>query len=149
MLERIVEIIVYVISEMKGFNSISDIDIEELHSRGYTDIEITVALSWLSEKLNQDKPEFKLQSEKSFRILHNAEKDLFTPESWGELMQYHSFGLIDNDTIEKIIEKALLFGRRKIDSKQLKSIIANILFYGNNSQSQPNHIILSNNDLIN
>ncbi len=149
MLERIVEIIVYVISEMKDSNSIADIDIEELHSRGYTDLEITVALSWLSEKFIQEKSDIRPQNEKSFRILHSAEIDLFTTESWGELMQYHSLGLIDNDTIEKIIEKALLFRRRKIDSNQLKSIIANILFYGNNNVSYFKLLISKNNEVIN
>ncbi len=152
MLEKIVEIIVYVISEMNNVRSISEIDIEELHLRGYTDLEISVALSWLTDKLNDiedNKPIRKPQSEKSFRILHTAEKDLFTTQSWGELLQYHSLGIIDNETIEKIIEKAIMFGRRKIDSQQLKTVIAHIVFYRDKNQNQMNTLMLNKDDLIN
>jgi uncharacterized protein Smg (DUF494 family) len=152
MYERIIEIIVFVIAELRHNKNIDEIDLEELQSRGYTSSEISTAFSWivdryeLSEKyvVNEE-----YSNADSFRILHEVEKDLFTTEAWGELLQYHSLGILKNDHIEMLIERALMLGLQEVDSHQLKQFIANIIFNAQFNQFPGSRFMLKGTDSIN
>ena len=88
MFERIIEIIVFVISELKQNKAIADISIDELHDLGYTSAEISTAFSWIVDRIDFSErflPGTTTPSPKSFRILHADEKDLFTTDGWGEI----------------------------------------------------------------
>ena len=145
--DKIVEIITYVLAQLKQNKKISDIDVEQLEEKGYTSSEISTAFSWLVDRMEFQ--EFKLETDNSFRILHDAEKDLFTEEAWGELIQMNSLNLISNNDIETIIEKSLLSGIYKIDQSQLKEFVASIIFNANNSSLPGSRIMLKGNDTIN
>lgn len=151
MFERIIEIIVHVISELRQNKQISEINVGELEQMGYTSSEISTAFSWLADTLdgadsflssvNYTKPE-------SFRILHEAERDIFEKEAWGDLIQLHSLGILKNEHIENIIERTIMMGMRKIDSANLKSIVAMLVFNAEQG-SQALRYSLNGNDLIN
>ena len=151
MYERIVEIITYVLSELKQNKKISDIDLIELETKGYSNSEISTAFSWLVDRLefSNKVPDLKLESEGSFRILHDAEKDLFTEQAWGELIQMQSIGILNVNQIELVIERALLSGIFKIDSFFLKNMIASFIFNATNSLMPGSRVLLSGNDTIN
>ena len=51
MYERIVEIITFVLSELKQNKKLSEIDLNVLQDRGYSSSEISTAFSWLVDKL--------------------------------------------------------------------------------------------------
>lgn len=152
MYERIIEIIVYVLGELKNKKKLSEIDTKELEKLGYTNAEISTAFSWLVDRFefgnqffNKDFP----STEDSFRILHQAEQELFTDEAFGELIQYHSLGIINSRHIEAIIERALMLGLYQIDSTQIKSFIAYAIFNAASDLNTPNRYMLSGNDSIN
>jgi|DewCreStandDraft_4_1066084.scaffolds.fasta_scaffold01093_33 uncharacterized protein Smg (DUF494 family) len=153
MYERIIEIIVYVISELKNNRTIGDIDIEELHSLGYTNAEISTALSWLIDRMEFSEKYLNVENTSdpnSFRLLHEAERDLFTNEAWGEIIQLNSLGLLTNEHIETLIEKAVFMGTRQLNSEYIKHFVANSIF---NIQPGINpfgsRIMLQGNDTIN
>ena len=151
MYERIVEIITFVLSELKQNKKLSEIDLTELQDRGYSSSEISTAFSWLVDKLefnSQTKP-IEISDVNSFRILHDAEKELFTDSAWGELVQMQMLGMISIDQIEQLIERALLSGVFKIDSNYLKNMIAALLFDTTNSITPGSRLMLSGNDSIN
>lgn len=152
MYERIVEIIVYVISELKHNRQISDIDINELQKMGYSKTEISTAFSWIVDRFElADKfyvnEEFVNQN--SFRILHEAERDLFTKEAWGELLQMLSLGLLTNEHIEMIIERTVMTGMSQITSEHLKLYVANIIFNAQINNFPGSRLMLTGEDLIN
>ena len=149
---RIVEIIVYLVSELKQNKTISDIDVGELQKRGYTNSEISTAFSWLADRLEFSEEllfDDEINNTDSHRILHEAERELFTREAWGDLIQYHSLGIMENDHIETIIEKALMMGMKKLDSEQLKSFIATAIFYAGDDDIPGSRLMLNGDDLIN
>ncbi len=81
--------------------------------------------------------------------MHPLEEEFFTPEARNELIHYNLLGLIKNSDIESLIDRNLLSGYGKIDSEDLKSYIAGIVFdvfSHNNSQKR---MILTGNDTIN
>lgn len=151
MFERIIEIIVYVISELRQNKHITEIDVSELNKLGYTNTEISTAFSWLVDRV-----EFSFQyfgnenySNTSFRILHEAEQELFTNQAWGELIELHSLGLISNEHIEMLIEKALMLGVQEINSSQLKTFVASLIFNGNSKNMPGSRVMLNGYDTIN
>ncbi len=150
MYERIVEIIVFVISELRQNKDLNDIDLRELERRGYTDAEISTAFSWLvdrvefSDKFMFDNP----PSAQSFRILHEAEQDLFTSEAWGEIIQLATLGLITNDNVEALIDRASMTGIRQMDSNQLKTFVADNVFNAQLNAMPGNRLMLRGNDTI-
>ena len=152
MYERIIEIIVFVITELKHNKKINEIDLLELQKRGYTNSEISTAFSWivdryeLSDKLNLT--DTYIGSE-SFRILNEVEQELFTTEAWGEIIQYHSLGLLTNEHIEALIEKALITGMRELDSNRLKQFMASVIFNTQLNIYPGARFMLSGNDTVN
>lgn len=151
MYERIVEIITYVLTELKQNKKISEIDLNALQSRGYSSSEISTAFSWLVDRVEFSNKitTLEIESDNSFRILHDAEKELFTEQAWGELIQMHSIGILNSQQIEIIIERALLSGIFKIDSFFLKNMIASFIFNATNSLMPGSRVLLSGNDTIN
>ena len=51
MKERIVEILIYIMSEMQGNKGITEIDVRDLKEKGYTQSEISAAFSWLYDNM--------------------------------------------------------------------------------------------------
>ena len=152
MYEKIVEIIAYVISELKQNKRISEIDVDELKKQGYTKSEISTAFSWIADRYELDEnfeSDSKYSNANSFRILHEAEKDLFTPEAWGQLIQLSSLGLIDNEFIDKLIERTIVGGERKINAAELKNYIANLLFNVESANFYGSRLTLGDEDKVN
>jgi uncharacterized protein Smg (DUF494 family) len=150
--EKIVEIIVYVISELKHHKNIAEIDLKELQQKGYSSSEISTAFSWIVDKIEFNTEVFiapVLADENSFRILHEAEKDLFTQEAWGDLIQLHSLGIIKNEHIEAIIERTLMLGLRKIESPHLKGFVAMTIFNYLGNDLPGSRLMLTGNETVN
>lgn len=154
MQERIFEIIIYVISQVK-FNDqmINDINYQDLEDLGYSASEISTALSWIidSGELTNEVvlSESNLPQLDSFRILSEFEKDYFTEEAWGELQVLLSLGLIQPVHIEYIIERAAMFNFKNIGKDLLKGIISAVLFNRMLEPNAGNKIFLSGSELIN
>jgi len=131
MYERIVEIIAFVMSELKHNKQISEINIDELQKKGYSKSEISTAFSWVADRFElSDKftTHAEFVNKDSFRVLHDGEKELFTKDALGDLLNYHSLGLLSNEQVETLIENSMLTGFQLIDSVNLKYFVANIIF---------------------
>jgi uncharacterized protein Smg (DUF494 family) len=152
MFERIIEILVYLISELKQNKHIDDINLAELQDRGYTNAEISTAFSWLADRVELSEQIVNINIKSgplSFRVLHPAESDLFTREGLGELIQLHTLGIITNEQIEQMIERAMMVGMRNIDPSQLKSYIAGMIFSSQSEFNYGSRIMLDGSDIIN
>jgi len=149
--ERIIEIIVYVITELRQNKNFTEIDVKELQKRGYSNIEISTAFSWLVDRIEISQQLFtqeKQSQASSFRVLHEAEKDLFTQEAWGELIQLNSLGIVTNEHIEMIIDRAILSGFRRVDNNLLKSFVAMVIFNVFDDNQTGSRLMLHGNDTI-
>lgn len=63
----------------------------------------------------------------SFRILHDLETMIISPQAFGYLLQLKELGIFDDLDIEQAIERAMLLGTGTIDSEEMKAIAAYIL----------------------
>jgi len=135
MSERVVEILVFIMSEMRGKNSGLDrleFLSNDLIQRGYTQHEISFAFSWLFERYKSESEELMHNNgatlEGSCRILHEAERTVITPKAYGYLLQLRRLGIMNDVEMEHTIERALMVGVARITETEIKSLVATMLF---------------------
>lgn len=128
MQEKIIEIIVFILSEIKFRNkTLNDINLTTLENMGFSKSEINAAFSWLFDRLyllekNKNNNDIK----NTFRILHNIEKYIFSPQAYGYLLQLRELDLIDDKDMESIID-ILMSSSQSIDVDEITSFIASII----------------------
>src|SRR5213592_2402131 len=114
--ERIVEILIYIMSEMQSDKGIAEIDVRDLKDRGYTQSEIAAAFSWLYDKIKLNEVSMKRESipvEGSRRVLHEGEKQMLSIEAQGYLIQLRELELLDDQDLELVIERTVASGFEK------------------------------------
>ncbi len=148
--ERIVEILMFLISELKSNKQLNDIDVSFLNKSGYTHSEISTAFSWLFERMSigQQVVSPNAQAETSFRFLNEAEKMVVNPEAYGYLLQCREMGLLRNSDVEVIIDRLMAAGFSNIGIPEMKSFVVGILFDPNNPTSLGGQITLESDDTI-
>ncbi len=132
--ERVVEILVYIMNQLrskKGNLNQLELLSRDLLDRGYTENEISSAFSWLMERIESGYEELVRQtapaSSFSFRVLHELEQMIILPEAYGFLLQMKALGLLDDFDVEQVIERAVMLGSSKVDVPAIKAIIASVL----------------------
>jgi uncharacterized protein Smg (DUF494 family) len=147
MQERIVEIILYLVSELRSNKRLSDVDVSSLTREGYTQSEILSAFSWLFERITLGKSMTDVAggASTSHRILNDAEKKVIGSQAYGYLIQCQQLGLFSNMDIETIIERIMIAGFSTVGLEEMKSFVAGYLFDIESSNGQ---VSLGTNDTI-
>jgi len=152
MRERIVEIIVYLMSELRNNTPLNEIDLSVLTSSGYTPTEISTAFTWLFEKISVGENVLSAVSQSSphsHRLLHDAERMVLAPDAYGYLIQLREIGLISESDIESVIDRVMLAGYSVATMAEVKSITAAVLLDNDDSYNTGSRVMLNNNDTIN
>ena len=143
--ERIMEIIAFVIGARNQGTPLTKVDLGELHRRGFTESEISAALSWILERGTAD-----ASSDASFRILHGIEAETITPEGWGLLLSYVNLGFLTNEDVEQIIERAMLMAQETIiDVAEVRALVAVYVMHRGPLPESGSRSLLSGTDSIN
>jgi uncharacterized protein Smg (DUF494 family) len=140
MQERIIEIIVHLLSEMQQERRQKDkVDLSnDLMLRGYTEIEINLAFSWIFNHLqpaSQDRADHAAVVKQDLEDFVDIEKLVISPEAYGYLIQLIQLGVIKDHDIELLVERAMAYGKDDINVDDLKSIVATIIFGLDNRSS--------------
>ncbi len=146
MQERIVEIILFLVNELRENKHLNDVDISMLTRKGYTQTEISSAFTWIFERLSDGKY---LVNEKvknsSFRLLNENEKMIIDTDAYGYLIQCQQLGILNNHDVEKLIERIILAGFSTVGLQKMKSFVAGYLF---DAENENGLISLDYNDTI-
>ena len=150
MQDKIIEIIVYILNEVKESKKLNDIDFSFLVNRGYSDTEINTAFAWIYSKLDQGEKIFKEENKnvKSKRFLHNAEKSILSTEASGYLIMLRELNLLSDADEELILERIMFSGMQKVDLKGMKNFIASLIFDFENKSDILERLVIQNNDTI-
>jgi uncharacterized protein Smg (DUF494 family) len=145
--ERIVEIILYLVNELRSNKRLNDVDVSSLTRDGYTQSEISSAFSWVFERLSVGKSITEVTSGAitSHRVLHDVEKTIIDAAAYGYLLQCHQLGLLTTMDIETIIERIMMAGFTSIGLGEMKSFVAGYVF---DMDSNNGHLSLGTNDTI-
>jgi uncharacterized protein Smg (DUF494 family) len=147
MQERVVEIILFLVNELRSNKRLNDVDVSSLTRDGYTQSEISSAFSWLFERLSVGKAITDVTSgaSTSHRMLNDTEKMVVGSQAFGYLIQCQQLGLLNNMDVETIIERIMMAGFAAVGLPEMKSFVAGYLFDLENSNGQ---ISLGTNDTI-
>ena len=148
--ERIVEILMFLVSELKTNKQLNDIDVSFLTKSGYTQSEISTAFSWLFDRMSvgQHLVPSSSQSAQSFRFLNETEKMVINADAFGYLIQSCQLGLLRNSDLETIIDRIMAAGFSNIGVPEIKSFVAGILFDPRSHGSVGSQISLQSDDTI-
>ncbi|MGC8594468.1 MAG: DUF494 family protein [Candidatus Kryptoniota bacterium] len=151
MQERIIDLIVYLLGKLRERNRISKLEVSRLAEFGYTQTEISTALSWIYDKMNAKQPLKRMTKSEvqSYRIFHQVEKHILTKEARGFLIEMFELGLIDKFDLENIIERAMMTGSSSVGLGDIKSIAAAVLFNFNAPGNYGSRLMLDSSDTIN
>jgi Smg protein len=151
MQEKIIEIIVYLIHEIRSDKRLGEIDLRTLADKGYTENEISTAFSWLFDKINLGESilvDERSSSPRSHRVLHDAERSVIGPDAYGYLIELRELGLLDEMDTEQVIDKIMMAGFQSVGTSEMKSIIASILFDFDDSNRVGSRLMLNSKDTI-
>lgn len=150
MQERIIEIIIYLLEKFQQ-RSDKNIDIDlskELLTRGYTDNEINLAFSWVSNHLQSKTADSKKDySVDSDIVFDDLEKLIISPEAYGYLLQLYHLGMLQEYDLEDVIDRVLSKGKSHITLDDVKSVAASLIF-SSESGSDDNFFFQSGTDSI-
>lgn len=148
--EKIIEIIVYLLSELKNNKQLAEVDMDNLASLGYTQNEINTAFSWVYSKIYAGEKIFldPKSDTRSQRFLHDAEQNVVSPEGYGYLVQLKELGLINNMDIDLIIDKIMVSSYNSVSKEDMKSIIASYLLDLDEMNDTNSRVMININDTI-
>ncbi|MBS1518704.1 MAG: DUF494 family protein [Bacteroidetes bacterium] len=151
MQEKIFELIVNILNEMRDKKEFNEIDINKYTSEGYTRAEINTAFAWIFSKIESSELIFdeKRKKSKSHRVYHKAEKNLFRREALGYLIQLKELGIISESDEESIIDKLISAGYKDIGTEEIKMIASTMIFLNSDPENNAYRLVLQNNDTIN
>lgn len=149
--ERIIELIVLLLQELKNNNQIDRKDVDRLSMLGYTQNEISTAFSWLYTRFYEGEKVFseEKQSNQSHRFLHEVEKKIIASDAFGYLVQLRELGLINEFDIEVIIDKIMVSGQTRVQLAEMKMFIASYLLDIDDMNNLNRRITINENDTIN
>jgi len=149
--EKVLEIIVFLLAELKRNKQLSDVDLNQLETLGYTPNEINTAFSWIYSKIFTGDKIF-AEADKislSNRFLHEVEQNVITPQAYGYLVQLKELGLLNNMDIDLIIDKLMVTSYNKVDVDEMKYMIASYLLDLEDMNNTNSRMMININDTIN
>ncbi len=131
---RILEIVFYLMDSLQENDdhlaSLSEYSVE-LKGLGYSEDEISFAYNWILEHLQSTGENLYTafpHKSCSSRILSIVERTRLTPEAHGVLLKLFNLGLINNEQLEKIIDRLSMAGPRVVTPAQVKLIASALMF---------------------
>ena len=152
MQEKIVEILMYLIGELRNNIPISDIDLSVLSKKGYSTTEISTAFNWLFEKIADGSniiTDIAESSPHSHRVLHDAERSVINAEAYGYLIQLRELGIITEMDIEMLIDRIMMSGYMTVEVNEVKSMVAQLMAENDDSFNTGSRTMLGGKDTIN
>jgi Smg protein len=158
--ERIMEILVFLLSEIRSNKKLLDIDLKPLSQRGFSQTEISTAFSWLFDRIASDGSPIVLpeisksarsgseRATSSFRVYHEAERSVLTVSAQGYLLQLQELGLITAGDMEAIIDRVMAAGVPTVSLSEIKELVGIMVFDFDDSNRMGSRLMLGMSDRI-
>lgn len=150
MQEKVIEIIVLILNEMRNSKGLEEIDVKKLSNEGYTDAEINTAFAWIFSKIDSGDEILHTQEARpgSHRVYHPVEKKILKKDAIGYLIQLKELGILSDTEAESVIDRLLSAGYQKAGAAEVKMIVSSMLFDTDNNSDLKGKLLLQNNDTI-
>jgi uncharacterized protein Smg (DUF494 family) len=129
---RILEIITLLLAEMGGRRELADVDTRKLYDKGYSDVEVSTAVTWLMDKL--------ALSSMQVQLFQSGPKYNPNLPPRDQFRTFHE--------LEMIIDRVWFFGGQNIALESLREIAAQVIFDFNDSTRSHSRMMLGTHDTI-
>src|SRR5438874_3272108 len=148
---RVMEIIVYLVGEIRRNKQIGDIDLAQLSKKGFTDTEVSTAFSWLFDKIDIAGNQGTVTANpgnSAFRIYHEFEQSFLTAEARGYLMQLRELELLEESDMELLIDRVWFLGAQDIGVNAVREAAAELIFDSEDAMRMDNRMVLNVTDRV-
>jgi uncharacterized protein Smg (DUF494 family) len=126
--DRTIDILLEIAPEILKKISLQRINTKRLEQIGYSKTEISYALTLLLDKNpNAFKKSKKKLQDSFFRVLNQDEKKLFSKEAFKDVIILQAIGLIDENDLNELIDRAMIYYNESISQPELRQIISTML----------------------
>jgi uncharacterized protein Smg (DUF494 family) len=161
--ERIMEIVFFLLSEIKENKALAEIDLKPLSVRGFSEIEISTAFSWLIDKFSQGSEDPLIlsmpfgkkhnvlgaqQGPASFRVYHEIESSVISREARGFMMQMLELGILSDSDLEFMIDRIMLSGVPDASLEEVKEFVSSMIFHFDAPYAPRGRVMLSGSDRV-
>ncbi|MCX7878561.1 MAG: DUF494 domain-containing protein [Ignavibacteria bacterium] len=141
---KIIDLIVYFITELKTSKGISDEILIPLAESGYSQNDINIALEWVFTHAT-DKNTKGNNTFSSKRFLSKNEERVISPEAFGLLMRLHELGILTHADVNLILDTIMLSeAPQKVELDDLKLIVSAFLMKGRRLHSNFTELMIIN-----
>jgi uncharacterized protein Smg (DUF494 family) len=150
MQEKVIEIIVMILNEMRNSKGLEDIDVKKLSNEGYTDAEINTAFAWIFSKIDSGDEILHTQESRtgSHRVYHPVERKILKRDAIGYLIQLKELGILSDSDAETVIDRLLSAGYQKVGAAEVKMIVSSMIFDSDSLSEIKGKLLLQNNETI-
>jgi len=145
--ERIIDLILYLASQIRKNTPIDSIDVKVLSADGYTDAEIGAAFSWIVDTRIFHMVG-KERRRSRFRVLHEAERAIFPPDAYGYLLQLIEIGILNDRDLENLINRMHCGGSPPLSVRDIKDLIPMVLAEQDEDSFDSTRLMLNTHDTI-
>ena len=153
---RVMEIILFLVGEMRRNKQLGDIDLAKLADRGYTESEVSTAFSWLFDKMalsvtqsNVTRLPQKLElGIQPFRVYHDLEQSFLSTEARGYLIQLRELGLLADSEMELLIDRLWFTGTQEVGLDTVRDLATSIIFDFDDSSNVGSRMMLHVTDRV-
>jgi uncharacterized protein Smg (DUF494 family) len=164
--ERVMEIIVFLLAEMRLNKQLTEIDLKPLSKQGFSQSEISTAFSWLFDKIAASSIEHapivlattftedgyvdatRHSTDGPFRVYHNAERNIIAVDAQGYLLQLRELGLLSDNELELVIDRIMMSGVPAVSLKEMKELVAAMVFDFDDSTRMGSRLMLNASDRV-
>ena len=143
--ERIIDLILYLVSQIRKNTPIDSIDVKVLSADGYTDAEIGAAFSWIADQ-ESFRPLEQMMRRPGFRVLHEAERAIFPPDTYGYLLQLLEIGILNDIDLENLINRMHISGSLPLSVRDIKDLLPMVLAERDEERFAGTRIMLNAHD---
>jgi uncharacterized protein Smg (DUF494 family) len=147
---RVMEIILFLVGEIRRNKQIGDIDLKHLSDQGFTEIEVSTAFSWLFDKMALSGKQSVASNPRNaaFRVYHEMEQSFLTQDARGYLMQLRELELLKDSEMELLIDRLWFLGAADIGLDAVKEAAAELIFDFSDASRLDNRMMLSVTDRV-
>jgi len=132
--DRILEIVFYLVQHVRSHNGslarLEDIS-KSLKNLGFTESEISSAYGWFLEEVQSRSEKFLFTNDSGQmppRMFSDIEKQQFSIDAQGYLIQLYQMGLVNDEELEQVVERGLMMAPEYVDLEAVKMLASTVLF---------------------
>jgi uncharacterized protein Smg (DUF494 family) len=147
---RVMEIILFLVGEIRRNKQIGDIDLKHLSDQGFTETEVSTAFSWLFDKMALSGKQSVASNPRNspFRIYHEMEQSFLTQDARGYLMQLRELELLKDSEMELLIDRLWFLGAADVGLEAVKEAATELIFDFSDASRLDNRMMLNVTDKV-